>query len=49
MRDGTSVVEVPITLDAAKRVDESKMPVWPTVRAQGRVARKAFLGRLLRR
>lgn len=49
MRDGTSVVEVPITLDAAKRVDESKMPVWPTVRAQGRVARKAFLGRLLRK
>jgi dolichol-phosphate mannosyltransferase len=49
MRDGTRVVEVPITLDAAKRVDESKMPVWPTVRAQGRVASKAFVGRLLRR
>ncbi len=49
MRDGTSVTEVPITLDAAKRVDESKMPVWPTVRAQGRVASKAFAGRLLRR
>jgi dolichol-phosphate mannosyltransferase len=49
MRDGARVVEVPITLDAAKRVDESKMPVWPTVRAQARVAGKAFAGRLLRR
>lgn len=49
MRDGTTVVEVPIRLDAAKRVDESKMPVWPTVRAQGRVARKALLGRILRK
>ena len=49
MRDGTQVVEVPIRLDAAKRVDESKMPVWPTVRAQARVASKAFVGRLLRR
>jgi dolichol-phosphate mannosyltransferase len=49
MRDGATVVEVPITLDAAKRVDESKMPIWPTVRAQVRVARKAFVGRLLRK
>jgi dolichol-phosphate mannosyltransferase len=49
IRDGAQVVEVPITLDAAKRVDESKMPVWPTVRAQGRVAGKAFAGRILRR
>jgi dolichol-phosphate mannosyltransferase len=49
MRDGTTVVEVPIRLDAAKRVDESKMPVWPTVKAQARVASKAFVGRLLRR
>jgi len=49
MRDGARVVEVPITLDAAKRVDESKMPIWPTVRAQVRVARKAFVGRLLRK
>jgi hypothetical protein len=49
MRDGTTVVEVPIRLDAAKRVDESKMPVWPTVKAQARVASKAFAGRLLRR
>lgn len=49
IRDGARVVEVPIELDAAKRVDESKMPVWPTVRAQGRVAGKAFGRRLLRR
>lgn len=49
MRDGTTVVEVPITLDAAKRLDESKMPVWPTVRAQARVASKALVGRVLRR
>lgn len=49
IRDGAQVVEVPIRLDAAKRVDESKMPVWPTVRAQGRVAGKAFLRRLTRR
>jgi dolichol-phosphate mannosyltransferase len=48
LRDGARVVEGPITLDAATRVDESKMPIWPTVRAQVRVARKAFVGRLLR-
>lgn len=49
MRDGTTVVEVPIKLDAAKRIDESKMPVWPTVKAQGRVAWTALRDRLLRR
>ena len=49
MRDGTTVVEVPIRLDAAKRIDESKMPVWPTVKAQGRVAGRALSDRLLRR
>jgi dolichol-phosphate mannosyltransferase len=49
MRDGADVVEVPITLDAAKRTDDSKMPVWPTVRAQMRVAGKAFVRRLLHR
>jgi len=49
LSDGARVVEVPIQLDAAKRLDESKMPVWPTVRAQARVAARAFGRRLTRR
>jgi hypothetical protein len=49
MSDGSRVIEVPIQLDAAKRLDESKMPVWPTVRAQARVASRALLRRLTRR
>jgi dolichol-phosphate mannosyltransferase len=46
MADGGRVVEVPISLNAHKRVGESKMKVWPTVRAQARVAGRAMLSRL---
>lgn len=49
MADGGTVVEVPISLHAHKRIGESKMKVWPTVKAQGRVASKAMIGRLRRR
>lgn len=49
MADGGRVVEVPITLNAHKRIGESKMQVWPTVKAQARVASRALVGRLLRR
>lgn len=49
MADGARVVEVPIRLNAHKRIGESKMKVWPTVRAQGRVAARAMIGRLRRR
>ncbi len=48
MRDGARVVEVPITLDASKRIGESKMKLGETVRAQGRVALRAFIGRFRR-
>ncbi len=49
MADGATIVEVPIRLNAHKRIGESKMKVWPTVRAQGRVAARAMIGRLRRR
>lgn len=49
MADGATVVEVPIRLNAHKRIGESKMKVWPTVRAQGRVAGRALIARLRRR
>lgn len=49
MGDGARIVEVPITLNAHKRIGESKMKVWPTVRAQARVATRAMIGRLRRR
>jgi dolichol-phosphate mannosyltransferase len=49
MADGARIVEVPIRLNAHKRIGESKMKVWPTVRAQGRVALRAMIGRLRRR
>lgn len=49
MADGAKVVEVPISLNADKRIGESKMQVWPTVKAQARVAGKAMSMRLRRR
>jgi len=49
MADGARIVEVPIRLNAHKRIGESKMKVWPTVRAQARVASRAMIARLRRR
>ena len=48
-RDGARVVEVPIKLDADKRVDESKLPLVATIKAQLRVAWQALRFRIFGR
>ena len=49
MRDGTKVVEVPITLDAAKRVDERQDARVADRPRPGAGRRQGFAGRLLRK
>jgi dolichol-phosphate mannosyltransferase len=44
-QNGARVAEVPVDLDASRRIGESKMQVVPTVLAYGRLAARQWAGR----